>query len=185
MKTTKGLLFLSFTLVSLFFVPQVLAETASPSARPNPKRQEIRVKIEEKRVEKIEKLSATRRERIMNFSNKMIVRLEATVERIEKLISKIEERILKIEAGKKDIDVAKVKESLDEAKQSLALIKIEVTLFKESLGKIPDAEDPKVVFKEVRETLKGIKEDLKDVHSMLVKLIGDIKGLRVGDNKNE
>ena len=82
MKIAKGFLVLGFILVSLILVPQVLAETATPSSRPNPKRQEIRV----------EKLNAVKRERIMSFSNKMIVRLEATIERLEKLIIRIEER---------------------------------------------------------------------------------------------
>jgi len=55
MKLTKGLLFLSFTLITLVLTPQVLAK------------QEIRVKIEEKKTERLEKLSAIRRERIMSL----------------------------------------------------------------------------------------------------------------------
>lgn len=177
----KSLLFLSFTLLTLIFVPQVSAQTATPSARPVPKREAVRTMIAEKKTERIEKLSAIRKERILNFSNKMIVRLEATVLRIEKLITRIESRIVKIEENDEDIDVEPIKTSLDEAKQALALIKIELASLKESLQEIPDATDPKVVFEEARNSLKEIKEGLKDVHGMLVALIGDIKGLRIGD----
>ena len=150
MKLTKGLLFLSFTLITLVLTPQVLAK------------QEIRVKIEEKKTERLEKLSAIRRERIMSYSNKMIVRLEATIERLEKLIIRIEERITK-------------KESLDEAKQKLALIKIDVVALKESLAEVPESDDPKATFEQARALLNVIKNGLKEVHGMLVQLIGDIK----------
>lgn len=172
MKLTKGLLFLSFTLITLVLTPQVLAETATPSSRPNPKRQEIRVKIKEKKAERLEKLSAIKRERIMNYSNKMIVRLEATVERLEKLITRIEERITN-------------KTTLNEAKQKLTLVKSNVAALKDSLSNMTTVEDPKAEFEKVREALKGIQNDFKEVHSKLVKLVGDIKGLRVGENKND
>ena len=162
MKLTKGLLFLSFTLITLVLTPQVLAK------------QEIRVKIEEKKTERLEKLSAIRRERIMSYSNKMIVRLEATVERFEKLITRIEKR-----------DVSEIKTSLNEAKQKLTLVKSNVATLKDSLSSMTTVEDPKAEFEKVRETLKGIKNDFKEVHSKLVKLVGDIKGLRVGENKND
>lgn len=174
MKLTKGLLFLGFTLITLVLTPQVLAETVTPSSRPNPKRQEIRVKIEEKKAERLEKLSAIKRERIMNYSNKMIVRLEATVERLEKLITRIEKR-----------DVSEIKTSLNEAKQKLTLIKSNVATLKDSLNNMTTVEDPKAEFEKVREALKGIQNDFKEVHSKLVKLVGDIKGLRVGENKND
>ncbi|EKE06289.1 MAG: hypothetical protein ACD_19C00021G0021 [uncultured bacterium] len=185
MKLKKGLLFLSFTLITLVLVPQVLAETSTPSARSNPKRQEIRVMIEEKKVERIEKLNAIRRERIMNYSNKMIVRLEATIERFEKLITRIEERVTKIKLENNNINVTSTKTILNEAKQKLALVKSDIVTLKENLNSITIADEPKVEFEKVRETLKGIQNDLKDIHSKLVRLIGDIKGLRVGENKND
>lgn len=181
----KGLLFLGFTLITLILAPSVSAQTATSSARPLPKREAVRTMITEKKTERIEKLSAIRRERIMSLSNKMVVRLEATIERIEKLIDRIEKRIIKIEAENGDINVAPIKLSLNEAKQKLALIKVHVTSLEESLSDMPEAEDPKVALEKIREVLKGIKDDLKDVHGMLVKLIGDIKGLRVGNNKND
>jgi len=152
MKLTKGLLFLSFTLITLVLTPQVLAK------------QEVR----------IQKLSAIRRERIMNYSNKMIVRLDATVERLEKLITRIEKR-----------DVSEIKTSLNEAEQKLTLVELNVVALRDSLSSMTTVEDPKAEFEKVRETLKGIQNDLKEVHSKLVKLVGDIKGLRVGENKNE
>ena len=190
MRIAKGFLILSSILIGLIFVPQVSAETATSSSKPNPKREIIntkitRDKVEEKKVERVEKLTSIKRERIMSFSNKMIVRLEATIERLEKLITRIEERIVKIETTSNDINVSEIKVSLNQAKQKLTLIKSDVITLKESLNDVTTSEDPKAMFEEAREKLNGIKEDIKDVHSILVKLIGDIKGLRVGEDKNE
>lgn len=181
----KILIFTLLSLTTLLLTSPVSAQTATPSPRSVPKREDIRMNIEEKKVERVVKLSAIRKERIMNFSNKMIVRLEATVERIQKLIDRIEARIVKIEETDEAIDLEAVKTSLDEAKSALALVKIEITSLKESLDDMPEAEDPKVLFEEIRAALGEIKNDLKEVHAMLVKLVGDIKGLRVGDTKNE
>ena len=47
------------------------------------------------------------------------------------------------------------------------------------------SETPKTVFEELRGKLDSIKNDVKKVHGLLVHVIGDLKGLRVGDNKNE
>ena len=179
-KVIKGLLFTLTVLIGLSYAPSVLAQDTTPTPTPRSlqKRQEVKTQIEERKTERIAKLSAIRKERILNFSNKMIVRLEATIERIQKLIDRIGARITKIDEGDEDIDTEDIKESLDEAKEALALVKIDVVALKEDLAELPDSDDPKALFEEIRESLKGIKEDLKEIHGMLVKLIGDIKGLR-------
>ena len=41
-------------------------------------------------------------------------------------------------------------------------------------------DDPKEAFLVIKNTIKEIKSDLVEVHQLLVHLIGDIKGLRVG-----
>lgn len=177
----KTLLSISFILLTLILVPSTLAQTPTPSTKPVPKREAVRTMIAEKKRERVEKLSAIRRERILNFSNKMVVRLEATIERFEKLISRIESRIAKIEENNEEIEVDVIKKDLNEAKQALSLVKVELTSLKENLDEIPDATDPKVAFEEAKNALKKIKEDLKNVHGMLVALIGNIKGLRTGN----
>ena len=183
MKVTNSLVIFSLLLISFISVPNVMAIESTPSATPNPKRQQVRTMIEEKKTERIEKLNSVRKERILNFSNKMIVRLEATTDRIEKLIARIETRITKIEEGENNIKTEPIKESLDEAKQKLSLVKIEITKLQDKIDSMLVDEEPKEVFEEVRTSVNEIRDGLKEVHTILVKLIGDIKGLRVGENK--
>jgi len=45
--------------------------------------------------------------------------------------------------------------------------------------------EPKIVFGQIQESLKTIKDYLKETHVLLVQTIGEIKGLRVGDTQNE
>lgn len=184
MKVGNSLIIFSLLLISLISVPNVKALESTPSPTPNPKRQQVQAMIQEKKTERVERLNAVRRERILNFSNKMVVRLEATAERIEKLITRIEARITKIESEEGDIKLEPIKESLDEAKQKIALVKIDITKLKSEIDTMLTNENPKEAFENVRTSVAKIRDGLKETHSILVKLIGDIKGLRVGEGKN-
>lgn len=178
----KSLLFLIFTLLTLVLVSPVSAQTATPSARPLPKREAVRTMIAEKKTERIEKLSVIKKERIFNFSNKMILRLEATVERLQKLITRIDERIKKIDE-ESDVDTLAAKASLGVAQKLLTETVTKITALKAELETISTSEDPKTSFETAKESLSSIKEDLKIVHRTLVETIGMIKGLRVGNTK--
>lgn len=168
---------LSF-LTSLLFVFLLIPQSVSAqNARSKPTPGVVvnaRVKTEN-RI----KLSLVRKERIMSYSNKLTVRLDAMVERLKLLITRIETRILKIEESDEEIVLTETKSTVVEAKQLLAGVEGKLILLKESLTDIPEAEDPKQVFENVRTSLMSIKEDLKEVHQLLVKVIGDIKGLRI------
>lgn len=132
-------------------------------------RQEIKTEIRNK-------ISAVKRERIRSHFGKMIVRIEATIERIEKLIERIESRI-----G----DNSKVQETVDKAKEELTKAKLELTALKLQLENLLDSDDPKLVFNQIQDSLKVIKDYLRKTHVLLVRSIGELKGLRVGDNNNE
>jgi len=155
--------------LSLVFAPNVFAQGVG-----------VRVQREEKREERKIKITAAKRERIMSFSNKMTIRLDAVVERLQKLIDRIDARIAKIDASDTDISTKLAKDAVTEAKTNLASAKEEITIFKASLTSIPEADDAKMAFKETKVSLDSIKNKLKAVHSALVKSIGEIKGLRIG-----
>lgn len=183
MKIIKFLVVLSVFLLNLTLSTNIYAIEPTPSTKPTVKRQQVREMVVENKTEIVEKISAVRKTRILDFSNKMVVRIEATVDRIEKLISRIEARITKIESTESDINIETTKESLDEAKQKLALVKIEISTLKSNLETMLEADEPKKVFEEVKNSLDKIKDGLKEVHELLVKVIGEIKGLRVGDTR--
>ena len=52
---------------------------------------------------------------------------------------------------------------------------------KTKMNGIIESETPKEGFVEVKEMVGEIRESLVGVHQILVKIIGDIKGLRVGE----
>lgn len=128
-----------------------------------------------------DRFSAVRRERIANFSNRMVIKLEALIERLEKLIERIETRIKKIEESNSDINLTDAKEDLALAKKDLEDTKAEFTALKGKLDEIINEDNPKEAFKQVRVQFRLVMENLRGVHANLVKLIGDIKGLRVGN----
>lgn len=186
----KVLVLLSIFVSYLIITPTVLAQTDKASLMPAEKRQQIRTQVEatkqEQRTERIQNLTAIRKERIMSYSNKLTVRLDALVTRLKLLIERIETRIAKIEASDEEIVLTDTKETLTQAKELLAAIESEIMLLKDNLQLLPESEDPKQIFEDVRTSIMGLKDDLKEVHQLLVKVIGDIKGLRVGqDNQNE
>lgn len=179
----KVIVFLLLAIFSFTLTPSVFAQDLpTPTAKSRPVREAIKASIEAKQVERVEKLSAVRKEKIMSFSNRMILRLEALVDRLQILIDRIDARIAKIDESGEDIDTEPIKELVDEAKAKLAVLKIQIAELKEEFGNLPDSDDPKSQFVEVREKITEVKILLKEIHAMLVGVVGDIKGLRVGNS---
>lgn len=181
----KSKLLLMFILLFFVLVPFVSAQTPISTSKGTQKREETRIKIENKREEVNLKISAIRRERISSYFNRMKIRLEATIERIQKLINRLNIRIEKINAldNKNKIDTTKPKEELDLA--SLKLSDIKTRLASLTIDDVLLSDKPREDFKVVIDSIKLIKDDLKEVHKILVQTIGDLKGLRVGDTNNE
>ena len=71
-------------------------------------------------------------------------------------------------------DINSAKSLLDEAKANLDAAQA-------SLEDVLASQDPKDAFGIIRETISEVKNQLKEVHSILVHTIGNIKGLRVGN----
>lgn len=168
-----------FLVLVLVFAPQALAQdvaTGDSSVRIKIKNEintgkEVRQGI---KTEIRSKISAVRRERIRSHFGRMIIRIEATIERIEKLIERIESRI-----G----DNSKVQETVNKAKTELAKAKLELATLKLQLENLLDSDDPKLVFNQIQDSLKVIKDYLRKTHVLLVQSIGELKGLRVGEDK--
>lgn len=149
------------------------------------RREAIREQIQERRVTIRARISEVRKERIRHIFNRLIKRFEAAITRLEKLISRIESRLDKIEAANEDIDTSSIRDELDKAKDSLASAKTAIAEAKASLEDILSSEDPREAFGVVRDLIKEIKTELVEVHRILVHVIGNIRGLRVGVTRGE
>jgi len=143
----------------------------------------IRERLEEHRATMAAKLAEHRQERIRAFFGFLTRRMEAAINRLERLISRMESRLAKIEEENSEIDTTSIREEINQAKDKLADASAALSTAKTSLEDILNADDPKTAFTTVRDLLKGIKEQLKEVHQILVKVIGEMRGLRVGQVK--
>lgn len=208
----KKVLFAAIFIFSLLFLPvTVLAQARTPNPRPfllrdivppkdfeqklatrEARREEIRQQIEERiqiRVQEREERRATRearfaeirRARISAFFDHLTKRFEALLERLAILISRIESRLEKIAEAGEDIDTTPIEADIQEAKDLLA--ETEDLLGALNVEQILDNDDPKTAFTVVRESIQQIKLNLVEVHRILVHVIGDIKGLRIGTER--
>lgn len=131
----------------------------------------------EKRLEQREQ----KKKNIQNYFNQMTSRLETLISRLDTLITRIESRINKLETPEQPLteqnnQIIEAKTKLNKAKADLASAKLK---FEEILT----GENPKKSFAEAKVLIKDLKTQLKEVHKILVHLIGDVKGLRLGTEK--
>ena len=148
----------------------------------NQKREEAQTRLEERKASREAQLTNLRRERIRLYWSRIHTRISALVERSERLISRIESRLAIIENNNKNIHTTKITSQLTDAKNLLALTKLDLTKADEKIEEALSSTNPQDAFKEVREIVSDIKANLKEVHRLLVSVIGGIKGLRVGQN---
>lgn len=176
---------LTFLFFFLFLSVLVVRTT---SAKDNPKASPFRVKkeaVETQRETVKTKVADKRKENIAKYLQNMVARLRAYVTRLETLITRIESRLTKIAAEDPTKDLTKIKADVDKAKSILADTKDKITDLAGIEDEVVNSTTPKGTFKDIRSKVDSIKKDLQEVHRLLVHVIGDIKGLRVGETKNE
>jgi septal ring factor EnvC (AmiA/AmiB activator) len=139
--------------------------------------------VRQEKIATIEaRLNTRKKEIIRNHFLRMTKRLEAAINRLNRLITRIESRIAKIEANNKDINTEPIKKDIQKAKDKLLLATNKLNEAKIKIDGLLESNTPKETFTEVRNMIQEIKKDLVEVHRLLVKVIGDIKGLRVGNS---
>ena len=197
-KTLKIVFLFSFFLI---LVSPVLAQesnvvTPSPLTVRQEKLEQTRERVREQigtRHQLIQERQATfaaqltqrHKERIRLFFNRLTQRIQAAITRLRRLIARIESRLEKIEASGEEITTTAVKASLVEAKEKLTQAETALAEAQASFEDILASEDPKEAFADTRDLIKGIKNQLIEIHQLLVHVIGDIRGLRVGQSQNE
>ncbi len=158
---------------------------ATREARREEIRQQIEERIlirtqekEERRATREARLAEIRKARITAFFNHLTRRLEAFLERFSILISRIESRLDKIAQADEDIDTTSVEADIQEAKD--LLVATEDLLSVLGVEILLENDDPKAAFAEVKEKIQEIKLNLVEIYRILIHVIGDMKGLRIG-----
>lgn len=146
-------------------------------------RKEIMERVQERKATRSAALAEFRKERIRHFFNLISLRIEAAINRLERIIARIESRIAKIEAENTGINPTSIKNDVQKAKDLVAEARVSLEALKSNLEVALASEQPKDSFAVIREGLKDIRDNLVEVHRILVHVIGDIKGLRVGVGK--
>ena len=144
-------------------------------------RETVREEVQEKIATAQAFLSQRKQETVRNRFNLITRRLEAAINRLSRLISRIESRLAKIKQEDENIDTTLIKKDLASAKEKLDQASVQLENVKTKMNEIIASETPKEGFVEVKEMVGEIRESLVGVHQILVKVIGDIKGLRVGE----
>jgi Mg2+ and Co2+ transporter CorA len=182
----RKLLLSTLLLTAFFLVPGfALAQTPTPTVSPRglQVKQEVKNRIATNSEERALALDERRRERIGAFFEIMVKRFEAAIARLEKLIERIENRIDKIKEETPSEDLTSQEEQLNDAKDKLEAAKDAISDMQDEFETFLTSDEPRVVFKELGKSIRDLKSDLVEIHRILVQIIGDLKGLRVGDEK--
>ncbi len=144
---------------------------------------ELQKKDMERKATQEAKVEQIRQTRIRSYWQVLEKRLSATINRLEILISRIESRLSKISNEDPGLDISSVQNDIDDAKVMLTDAKTKLDSASSDLGNILNTNNPKQAFEIIRVTIKDIKNSIVEVHRLLVHVIGNIKGLRVGSYK--
>jgi hypothetical protein len=157
--------------------------------RNDEKREEIRLKLEDnaitretKREELKIKLEKQAQNRIQALFGRVITRIESAISRLDTLIGRMEAR-LEIFANEGE-SVEEIEEDIGLARDLLEDAEALLEELKTSVDDMIPSEDPKAGYIYIKDAVKNIKSNLVEVHSILVQIIGDMKGLRVGVTEN-
>lgn len=194
MNVMKRYLFLIAALIVIFFPTRTFALTNNPNGDSLNAKLQQRLELREEKLLEIQnriqnrelktasreaRLTELRQNLIKKYYLQMSKRLWATIDRLDVLITRIDARI-KIFDAETDDDLTAVNTDINQAKSLLTETR---AILVSSDGMIDTATlsgSPKESFDLIKLNIQEIKDDLKEVHGLLVHVIGDLEGLRVG-----
>lgn len=141
---------------------------------------EIQKRVEDRKATQEAKLMEKKQERLKYYWGNLEKRFDATIERLEILITRIESRLVKITQENPEIDITKIEANIDSAKELLNDARNLLDKASDNFKSLLASEDQDTAFDALRETIREVKDLLIESHRLLVYIIGDIKGLRVG-----
>lgn len=178
--------------LALMLVVVLPASAQTPSATPNQgqvRKQEALAQREERSEERELRLLESRMLQIRAFFARANNRMQAAIARLENLITRIEARIAKINETDPDLDTTQIEADLEEASllltETMGMFDDLVTGLPEWFDELVESEDPRAMFVAKKAEYSEIKMNLIEVHTMLTHIIGDVKGLRLGNTEAE
>ena len=180
----------------LLLLPSVVIAKQSGSPKPSPINvgqvvrqraqnaseltQEMKDQIREQHKEQIQaKLTERRQNRIRTFYGRLNTRIDAAADRLQILSERIETRLGVLEGEGEDTTALETK--VDNAQALIGNAQGLATELETMMEEMIEAEDPKSFMPTLKDSVKEIKDILKDAHSILVEVITEIKGLRIGN----
>lgn len=179
MKKVLAAIAFSFVLLSLH-TPYTYAEPEG-TPRGSTVKEEVKTRNLERKEDNAARFCELRKDKITTYFTRMLTRIGALIERLQKLVDRIESRIAKIESANENINLTNPKAELSSAQNNLSDAKTKLETLKNEADTFVNCDDPQKSFKDVRENVQTIKKDLMEVHRILVHIIGNIKGLRLGN----
>ena len=136
-----------------------------------------REKVKEAKILSVRKQTALK---LFNVTHK---RYSAAILRLEILIQRINNRLAIIKSENPNISTTGIDKQVETASNLLTDAGKNLDAVNANLETVLNSENPKESFTVLKEELKSIKTQLKEVHTILIKTIKDIKGLRVGNTQ--
>ena len=167
-----------------------LKKSLSPATRAA----DVKQKIEQKRDELVSnratisaKFTEEKRGIIKAYFDQMDRRMREAIDQLDKIAARIESRMTKIEAADidKKIDLTNSRNELAEARTGLASASATLVLAETSFESTLASEKPKESFIAVKESIRNVKTQLIETRGLLIKIIGEIKGLHLGEGVND
>lgn len=143
---------------------------------------QLRENIQVKTASKEAKLTQLRQGIVEKYYQQMSKRMWATIERLDTLILRIENRVVIVDS-QTDKDLSKIIADITKAKTLLSDTKLLLTSSDKMIENVIASNTPKDAYAILKSNIVDIKTNLKEVHRLLVKVIGDIEGLHVGETK--
>jgi hypothetical protein len=145
------------------------------------KKEQVRERTEAKIASHEAVFSDARKTRTREFYGRLYTRFTAAIKRLDILTTRIDSRLASIKEENPEIDTSEVEEKIVEAKSLLLDAQMDLDAANENFDEVLESDDPKATFQLIKDTVMGVKDKLIEVHKILVSVIGDIKGLRVGN----
>ncbi len=132
--------------------------------------------VHDKRPEIKSDVVVRRNDRIRNFAQRMVDRLNAAIARLNKFVTRIDARLDKVTAeGSDTIDAARAK--LDEAQTAITAAQTSVNGIMSAVETALASGTPQENFREVIDLVHSARDKVKEAHALLVETIRLIKGM--------
>lgn len=179
-------LFKLFSFFPLFFLLISPAFVQRSVSTPAGIKEQVKEKIETRIATREARLTKLKKNLVRNHFTRMRKRLSAAIRRLEKIAARIESRINKIEAESPNSDISSIRKEIFSVREKINNVGDNLLpQAQEKFDQMVESENPQELFSEVKHLIRTIKDELIEVHQILVKVIGDIKGLRVGTTVKE